>query len=67
MAKINIDKSMCKGCGLCVKYCPAGIIVMDKEINKKGVNVAIVKDVSKCKGCAFCAIVCPDCAIEVYK
>jgi len=67
MAKIVIDKKKCKGCGLCVEVCPVKIIMLDKNINKNGVNAAIVKKTAKCRGCAFCAIICPDCAIEVFK
>ena len=67
MAKVVMDKQKCKGCGLCVAVCPVKIIMLDKNINKNGVNVAIVKKTAKCRGCAFCAIICPDCAIEVFK
>ena len=67
MPKVVIKKEKCKGCGLCIEFCPVKIISLDKNINDSGINVAIVGDVSKCKGCAFCALVCPDCAIEVYK
>lgn len=67
MAKIKIDAKKCKGCGLCVEFCPAKIIALDKHIGKSGTNAAFVVDISKCKGCGFCAIICPDCAIEVSR
>ena len=67
MAKIKIDKEKCKGCGLCVIYCPRNLIVTAKEINKRGVKPAQFKKTADCSGCTFCAIICPDNAIEVYK
>ncbi len=66
MAKIIIDANRCKGCGLCVEFCPEKVIALDKHLNKNGINAAIVKKQGKCRGCTFCAIVCPDWAIEVY-
>ena len=62
---INIDR--CKGCGLCILYCPNSSIAMSDKINKGGIKPAKFKKGSKCTGCTFCAIICPDCAIEVYR
>lgn len=68
LAKIEINKALCKSCGLCVQACPKQIIhISVKESNNKGYFVAEVSDMEKCIGCAFCATMCPDCVIEVYK
>lgn len=68
MGKINIDKERCKGCELCIKFCPHSLIVIKKNLNNSGFYVAefLDKD-SKCTGCTFCALVCPEIAIEVYR
>ena len=63
--KITINTERCKGCGLCVKACPKGSIVIATHINKSGYFPAQVNG-SSCTGCAMCAIVCPDATIEVY-
>ena len=65
MARIKIDKDKCKGCRLCEKYCPVGIISVSDQLNLIGVYPAEVKDMEKCRACLFCAIICPDCCIEV--
>ncbi|PIW68631.1 MAG: tungsten formylmethanofuran dehydrogenase [Candidatus Omnitrophica bacterium CG12_big_fil_rev_8_21_14_0_65_42_8] len=67
MAEIKIDVEKCKGCGLCVLYCPKGLLAQSKSFNKKGVYPVefIEKDV--CSGCSFCAIICPDMCITVYR
>ena len=67
MGKIKIDTEKCKGCGLCILYCPKGCIDIADKLNKHGVKPARFKKNSGCTGCTFCALICPDCAIEVYK
>jgi len=59
----------CKGCGLCVEYCPKNIIEMSKTINNSGFFYPIIReeDKDKCTVCKNCAIMCPDSAIEVWK
>lgn len=68
MAKMTVDETTCKGCGLCIAACPKKIIELAQDkINSKGFNVAYVIDMEKCIGCAFCAMMCPDVAIKVEK
>ena len=67
MPKITIDREKCKGCLLCISFCPEGAISADKDLNRRGVKPVKFKDNSDCIGCAMCAIICPDGCIEVYK
>ncbi|RKY31510.1 MAG: 2-oxoacid:acceptor oxidoreductase [Candidatus Omnitrophota bacterium] len=67
MAKININRDKCKGCLICISFCPKGIIVLDENLNRKGIKPVKVKENEECLGCAMCAVMCPDCCIEVYK
>ena len=67
MAKIEVNKDKCKGCLLCVSFCPKDAIKVSKELNKLGANFVYLSDDGACIGCAQCALVCPDCCIEVYK
>jgi 2-oxoglutarate/2-oxoacid ferredoxin oxidoreductase subunit beta len=60
-----IDKNYCKGCELCVRACPEGVLEMSKEINAKGYFVPRVAYPEKCTGCRYCLLVCPDTAIQV--
>ena len=64
--KVTFDYEYCKGCVLCVEYCPKGILYQDMEtLNKKGYNIIRVSEPDKCIGCAFCAMMCPDSVIKV--
>ncbi|MBU0997740.1 MAG: 4Fe-4S binding protein [Firmicutes bacterium] len=64
--KVYFEEDMCKGCSLCVSFCPQHILYQDKTtINKSGYNIIRVSEPEKCIGCAFCAMMCPDSVIKV--
>lgn len=68
-AYIVIDKERCKGCGLCIFFCPKKVIGQAKGFNQKGYTPAEVIEgkAEECTGCTSCAIMCPDVAISVYR
>ena len=67
--KITIPKERCKGCGLCVAFCPKEVLEMSEErkTNEKGYRFVRVVKEENCTGCANCAVICPDTLIEIYK
>ena len=69
MAKgsITIDQERCKGCCLCIEYCPKDTISLSDKLNMKGYFVAVFDSGKECTGCATCAVMCPEVAIEVYQ
>ena len=62
---IKIDRERCKGCALCIEFCPSNCIRLSDELNLKGYFVAVVDDDKECTACRNCALMCPDVAIEV--
>ena len=64
---IKINQERCKGCCLCMTFCPKGSIVVAKKLNIKGYFPADFTDRQECTGCATCALMCPEAAIEVYR
>ena len=64
---VVIDQERCKGCGLCVAFCPQDVLAYSDEYNRSGYNSVHMKEPELCTGCAFCAQTCPDIAIEVYR
>ena len=56
---IEVYKSWCKRCGICVAFCPAGVLAQDES------GAPYVKDPDRCTGCQLCELRCPDFAINV--
>lgn len=65
--EVVLKKDKCKGCKLCVFYCPVKHLKMSGELNKRGVEFARVHAKNKCIGCGFCFFMCPDSCIEIYE
>lgn len=52
----------CILCGICEKYCPAGVITV---AGKKEENPGLTIMMDYCKGCGICANVCPKQAMKM--
>jgi 2-oxoglutarate ferredoxin oxidoreductase subunit delta len=59
--KIIIDREWCKGCGICVAFCPEEVLILDEE------EKACWANSDKCKRCGLCELRCPDLAIELVR
>jgi len=58
-ADIVINRDFCKGCGICVAFCPAHVLELGED------EKAYVKRLEDCTACGLCEMRCPDMAIEV--
>jgi len=65
--KIIVDETICKGCGLCIYYCPKSVIRFSNRRNEKGYIVVETANLEDCTGCKLCEICCPDLALIVQK
>ena len=65
--RIEIDQEYCKGCELCISFCPKDLLFLSDKFNVSGYLPAIFNDNDECTGCVVCALVCPEVAIEVYR
>ena len=63
--EIHIASDICKGCGLCVLYCPQDVLRVSSRPNKTGYRVIEVGHLQNCAGCRLCELNCPDLAIYV--
>ncbi len=64
---VVIKPERCKGCEICVTFCPTGAITMSKEFNDKGYHYPEFTYPEKCTGCGLCGLYCPDFAIYGYR
>ncbi len=57
-AVIRVRREWCKGCGICVAFCPKNVLGLD------GGKVAVLRP-DDCIKCMLCELRCPDFAITV--
>jgi 2-oxoglutarate ferredoxin oxidoreductase subunit delta len=63
--QVRIDRERCKGCALCIEFCPKNCIRLSEELNLKGYFVAVFDGSGDCTACRNCALMCPEVAVEV--
>ncbi len=59
-ADLYINQEWCKGCGICVAFCPREALFLDN-------NGKASKNMEKCTACGICETFCPDFAITLAK
>ena len=65
---IELDSEFCKGCEICISFCPKkGVITLSDKWNANGYLPVVYNDNGECTGCAICSLVCPEVVIEVYR
>jgi 2-oxoglutarate ferredoxin oxidoreductase subunit delta len=59
--RFRILRHFCKGCRICVAFCPTGTLALDDRFK------VVVANPEKCIGCRMCELRCPDLAISVQR
>jgi 2-oxoglutarate ferredoxin oxidoreductase subunit delta len=67
MPWVTINEERCKGCSLCVNFCPKQTLAIAEHLNPKGYYPAEQVKKEACIGCSFCVRMCPDVAIAVFR
>ena len=60
---VYIIAEECKGCRLCIDFCPRGILALSTETNSKGHNYPVVTKEGECANCQMCYLICSEFAI----
>jgi len=58
--ELDINRSWCKGCGICIAFCPREALFLDETVKAKIDN-------EKCTTCGICETFCPDFAISLVE
>ncbi|RTZ93489.1 MAG: 4Fe-4S ferredoxin [Deltaproteobacteria bacterium] len=59
VVSIDVFKAWCKGCGICISFCPKEVLAQDED------GHAYPKNLDACIACMQCELRCPDFAITV--
>lgn len=59
---VFLKKDHCKGCDLCIEFCPKNVLARSKGFNVKGYHYPVVTN-GDCINCRLCVTVCPEYAI----
>lgn len=59
LKNLSINRQWCKGCGICVAFCPARVLELDQQ------DKVVAARIQDCIACGFCALRCPDLALQV--
>jgi len=65
--KLEMAENHCKGCELCVRACPKGVLAMGSHVNALGYRPATIVAPEECTGCRACALVCPEVCFTVWQ
>ena len=57
--KVKITREWCKGCGICVAFCPKAVMEMDED------DKALWAHPENCINCGLCELRCPDLAVDL--
>ena len=63
--QVYLIPKRCKGCNLCIEFCPKKILAESKSTNAKGYHYPeiIAGKENNCVNCEFCTMICPEFAI----
>ena len=61
----NLDR--CKGCGLCVHFCPREHLRISADLDSRSIHLAEVCPDNDCTACKICTLICPEAAIAIYR
>ena len=54
-----INEDWCKGCGICIHFCPKKVLELDEK------DKAVAARPEDCVACRMCELRCPDLALEI--
>jgi 2-oxoglutarate ferredoxin oxidoreductase subunit delta len=59
--RVRVFRNWCKGCGLCIAFCPQGVFAANEQHQPLAIHQ------ERCLVCQWCTIHCPDFAIVVQE
>jgi 2-oxoglutarate ferredoxin oxidoreductase subunit delta len=63
--EVYINDNLCKGCDICIEFCPKEVFAASTEVGPRGYFVPAVKKPENCNACLLCEHLCPELAITI--
>ncbi|MFC1987076.1 ferredoxin family protein [Chloroflexota bacterium] len=63
--QIYVLNDRCKGCRICIEFCPKQVIHESTKLNRKGYHTVYADGNNHCLNCGLCELICPEFAISV--
>ena len=60
MKQLELNRTWCKGCGICVAFCPKHVLKLDH-------GKVCFRNAAACIGCGKCESLCPDYALNLVE
>lgn len=64
---VIINEYWCKGCNLCILYCPMNALHESVRFSPRGIHPPEMVEGHRCNSCRLCELVCPDFAVTVLE
>ncbi len=64
---LEINENLCKGCDICIEFCPTDVFDKSDKLNRRGYYLPVVARVEDCTGCRICDLMCPEMAIVIVE
>lgn len=64
-SEVYINDALCKGCDICVEFCPKDVFEPSSQVGSRGYFVPAVARPGDCSACMLCEHLCPELAITV--
>jgi len=63
--QVYLIPERCKGCEICIQFCPKNVLEVSQETNTKGYHFPeiVAGRENECVNCQFCTLICPEFAI----
>jgi 2-oxoglutarate ferredoxin oxidoreductase subunit delta len=64
-SEVYINEALCKGCDICIEFCPKDVFEVSSEVGPRGYFVPVVAKPEDCSACMLCEHLCPELALTV--
>ena len=64
---IEISGNLCKGCDICIEFCPTDVFDRSDKLNRRGYYIPVVARMEDCTVCRLCDLMCPEMAIIIVE